>query len=60
MFRTETAAQAHCRRDVLVWLNIPSGVHHEKGTRWNGRTKYGAYVCKREADAAGECDTRNG
>jgi hypothetical protein len=60
MFLTETAAQAHCPRDVVVWLNIPTHVYHEKGMRWYGRTKNGAYVCKREADAAGDRDTRNG
>jgi len=60
MFPTETAAQAHCLRDVVVWLNIPTGVYHEKGMRWYGRTKHGAFVCKKEADAAGDRDTRNG
>jgi hypothetical protein len=60
MFDTEAAAQAHCPRDVVVWLNIPSGVYHEKGVRWYGRTKHGAYVCKKEAAAAGDRDTRNG
>lgn len=31
-----------------------------EGMRWYGRTKHGAYVCRREADAAGDRDTRNG
>jgi hypothetical protein len=60
MFDTEAAAQKHCPRDVVVWLNVPTGVYHEKGMRWYGRTKHGAYVCKKEADAAGGRDTRNG
>jgi hypothetical protein len=60
MFDTEAAAQKHCPRDVVVWLNTPTGVYHEKGMRWYGRTKHGAYVCKKEADAAGDRDTRNG
>jgi hypothetical protein len=59
-FQTEAAAQAHCPRDVVVWLNIPSGIYHEKGMRWYGRTKHGAYVCRKEADVAGDRDTRNG
>jgi hypothetical protein len=59
-FQTEAAAQAHCPRDQVVWLNIPSGIYHEKGMRWYGRTKHGAYVCRKEADAAGDRDTRNG
>ena len=60
MFATEAAAQAHCPKDVVVWLNLPSGIYHEKGMRWYGKTKHGAYVCKKEADAAGYRDTRNG
>lgn len=60
MFDTESAAQKHCPRDEVVWLNIPSGIYHEKGMRWYGRTKHGTYVCRREADAAGDRDTRNG
>lgn len=60
MFDTEAAAQTHCPSDTVVWLNTKSGVYHEKGMRWYGRTKHGAYVCKKEADAAGYRDTRNG
>lgn len=60
MFDTEAAAQKHCPKDVVVWLNIPTGIYHEKGMRWYGRTKHGAYVCRKEADAAGDRDTRNG
>lgn len=60
MFDSELAAQKHCPRDVVVWLNTPTGVYHEKGMRWYGRTKHGAYVCKKEADATGDRDTKNG
>jgi len=60
LFSTESAAQAHCPSDTVVWLNTNSGIYHEKGMRWYGRTKSGAYVCKKEADAAGDRDTRNG
>jgi len=60
MFDTEAAAQRHCPQDIVVWLNTPTGIYHEKGMRWYGRTKHGAYVCKKEADAAGDRDTRNG
>jgi hypothetical protein len=60
LFAAESAAQAHCPRDVVVWLNTNSGIYHEKGMRWYGNTKSGAYVCRREADAAGNRDTRNG
>ncbi|TAM85686.1 hypothetical protein EPN42_14580 [bacterium] len=60
MFDTEQAAQAHCPSDVVVWLNTRSGIWHEKGMCWYGRTRNGAYVCRREAAAAGDRDTRNG
>ena len=60
MFATEDGAQKHCPKDTVVWLNIPSGIYHLKGERWYGRTKHGAYVCKKEADAAGDRETENG
>lgn len=60
VFDTEQQAQQHCPSDVVVWLNIPSGVYHFKGQRWYGATKSGAYVCKKEADQAGDGATRNG
>ncbi len=60
MFSTEAAAQAHCPRDTVVWLNTRSGIWHERGMRWYGRTKQGAYVCRKEAATAGYRDTRNG
>ena len=60
LFASESAAQAHCPRDQVVWLNTNSGIYHEKGMRWYANTKAGAFVCRREADAAGNRDTRNG
>jgi len=60
LFPTEAAAQKHCPSDEVVWLNTASGVYHHKGQRWYGRTRHGAYVCRKEADAAGDRDTRNG
>jgi len=60
LFATESAAQSHCPRDQVVWLNTNSGIYHEKGMRWYGNTRSGAYVCRKEADAAGDRDTRNG
>src|SRR3984885_15777494 len=58
LFASESAAQRHCPRDQVVWLNTNSGIYHEKGMRWYGNTKAGAYVCRKEADAAGDRDTR--
>jgi hypothetical protein len=60
LFATEQQAQGHCPRDVVVWLNLPSGVYHFKGQRWYGRTRSGAYTCRLEADRAGDRATRNG
>jgi hypothetical protein len=60
LFDTEASAQAHCPRDVVVWLNIPSGIYHYKGERWYGRTKHGAYTCEKEAIAAGDRASENG
>lgn len=60
LFDAEDAAQTHCPRDVVVWLNIPSGIYHYKGERWYGRTKHGAYVCEKEAIAAGDRASLNG
>lgn len=60
LFSSEDAAQAHCPRDTVVWLNIPSGIYHYKGERWYGRTKHGAYACEKEAMAAGDRASENG
>lgn len=59
-FTTEQEAQKHCPSDVVVWLNLPTGIYHFKGQRWYGATKSGAYVCKAEADKAGDRATKNG
>lgn len=47
LFASEDAAQKHCPNDTVVWLNTNSGIYHLKGERWYGRTKHGAYVCKK-------------
>jgi len=59
-FDTEAGAQRHCPADTVVWLNTNTGIYHLQGERWYGRTKAGAFVCKREADAAGDRETLNG
>jgi len=60
MFSTQAQAQLHCPGDVVVWLNIPTGIYHMQGERWYGATRSGAYVCKKEADSSGDRETRNG
>ncbi|HEY0614697.1 MAG TPA: hypothetical protein VGC96_08650 [Candidatus Elarobacter sp.] len=59
-FDTESAAQAHCPSDTVVWLNTKTHVYHEKGMLYYGHTKAGAYVCRKEADSAGDHETKNG
>jgi hypothetical protein len=58
-FGSEAAAQQHCPRDTVVWLNLPTMIWHYKGQRWYGQTKDGAYVCMKEAAAEGARSTHN-
>jgi hypothetical protein len=60
IFASEQEAQKHCPSDIVVWLNLPTGIYHFKGQRWYGATKTGAYVCKKEADKVGDRGSRNG
>lgn len=59
-FHSEKTAQHHCPKDIVLWLNLPTGIWHYKGQRWYGRTKRGAYVCEREAETEGDRGTLNG
>lgn len=59
-FDTESEAQHHCPRDIVVWLNTNTRIYHYKGERWYARTRHGAFVCEREAIAEGDQATRNG
>jgi hypothetical protein len=60
LFSNAKAAKAHCPSDHVVWLNTSSGIWHAPGTRWYGHTKHGAYVCEKEASAAGDRASLNG
>ena len=60
LFPTESAAQQHCPKDIVVWLNVPTMIWHYKGQRWYGNTRHGAYVCEKEAAADGARATHNG
>jgi hypothetical protein len=60
LFSAESQAQAHCPSDEVVWLNLPTGIYHIRGSRWYGATKSGVYVCRAEADRAGYRASRNG
>jgi hypothetical protein len=52
-FSTEQAAKAHCPDDTLVWVNLGSKAYHTSGDRFYGKTRRGAYMCQKEAEAAG-------
>ena len=52
-FTTEMTAQAHCPGGAVVWENPRSKAYHPKVDRYFGHTKVGAYLCQRDADAAG-------
>ncbi len=58
-FDSESAAQSHCPSDQVVWLNMRSHIYHEKGTRYYGATKQGEYACRKEADAAGDRNSKS-
>jgi hypothetical protein len=59
-FPNEAQARQHCPGDIVVWLNLPTGVYHSQGQRWYGLTKSGAYVCRTEANQAGMRGSLNG
>jgi hypothetical protein len=57
-FDSEASAQKHCPSDQVVWLNTRSHIYHEKGTQYYGKTKQGEYACRKEADAAGDRNSK--
>jgi hypothetical protein len=59
-FDTESKAQQHCPADVVVWLNLPSGIYHYKGAKYYAHTKHGAFVCEKEAIGAGMRRSKDG
>jgi hypothetical protein len=59
-FDVDSVAQKHCPADKVVWLNLNNNVYFESDSRWYGHTKRGAYVCEKEADAAGDHETSVG
>ncbi len=60
LYTNQKAAQRHCPSDEVVWLNTKTGIWHSQGGRWYGNTKSGAYVCAKEATAAGDRASLNG
>jgi hypothetical protein len=58
-FSTEAQAKARCPGDTVVWVNLESKIYHFAGTRNYGMTKSGAYMCERDATAAGSRAAKN-
>lgn len=53
-FTTLAEASAHCPNSTVVWSTLSKGhSFHTSGSRYFGKTKHGAYVCKDDALAAG-------
>jgi hypothetical protein len=52
-FSTEAQAKTRCPADTVVWATLTSKIYHFGGTRFYGNTKHGAYMCERDAAAAG-------
>jgi len=53
-FDSESAAQKHCPKDIVVWSNIKGGgIFHVKGSKLYGKTRDGGFLCRREAEGAG-------
>jgi hypothetical protein len=58
-FTDEASAKAHCASDEVVWLNLKSHIYHLRGTHFYGTTKNGEYACRKEADAAGDRNSKS-
>lgn len=53
-YASESEAKSHCYGgDIVVWVNTKSGIYHFAGHRSYGNTRAGAYMCEKEATAAG-------
>ena len=59
-FDKEAAAQQHCPKDEVVWLNLLNNYYFAKDNRFYNNTRKGVYVCRNEADAAGDHAARFG
>ena len=53
-FSSVASAQAHCPGEAVVWVSTShSHVFHTASSKYFGKSKHGAYVCKTSALAAG-------
>lgn len=52
-FANEETARQRCPTDMVVWLTLPGNTFVVKGDPRYGATQRGAYMCERDAIAAG-------
>ena len=52
-FASEETARQCCPTDMVVWLTLPGNSFVVKGDPRYGTTQRGAYMCERDAIAAG-------
>lgn len=57
-FASEEAARQRCPTDMVVWLTLPGNTFVVKGDPRYGATQRGAYMCERDAIAAGNRGAR--
>jgi len=58
-FANEAQAKARCPTDLVVWVNTDSNIYHFSGRKDYGTTKQGAYMCEKDATAAGNRAAKN-
>jgi hypothetical protein len=58
-FAAEAQAKARCPADVVVWVNTDSNIYHFSGHSDYGHTKQGAFMCEKDAMAAGNRAAKN-
>lgn len=58
-YSSEAQAKIMCLTDTVVWVNLSSKIYHFSGHKDYGHTKSGAYMCQKNADAAGTRAAKN-
>jgi hypothetical protein len=58
-FAAEAQAKVHCPTGLVVWVNTDSHIYHFSGHEDYGTTKQGAYMCEKDAMAAGDRAAKN-
>jgi hypothetical protein len=58
-YALESQAKASCPSATVVWANLDSKIYHFVGHSDYGRTKRGAYMCEKDADAQGMRAAKN-